>query len=436
VTLAGTSVLLRDVLVIDGTGAPPVPTGTVVVVDGMITYVGPESDATRAWSGDVIDGRGRVLMPGLIDLHVHATSLAEMRCYLANGVTTIRYAGIDAASVARVRAGIADDPPGPRVLSCGPMIDMDPPSWPEWSRVVADGDDARATARGLLASEDLDALIVVHGASSAVVRAVVEVASASDKPVVGQLWLQDAEEAAELGVRQLDNTSRILVSRVLGTQELTRPRPLPERLATFARAWATIDEDRSERLMDAMVRRGVAYCPTFVSARLHTGHTQADVERDPDVTTMFGPADLAQLDRFSRRTSGSSSSGDRPDWGAATEARMDWVRRFALKGGTVVAGTDVPFGGITFHLELANLVGLGLSPLQAIAAGTGAAARVAGRGDWLGTVRPGQRADLLLMAGRPDRDITTARAIDLVLVGGSAYTPDALRVGRPSPGSA
>jgi hypothetical protein len=427
VSPAGTSVLIRDVLVIDGTGAPPAPTEAVVVVDGTITYVGPDSDASRAWQGHVIDGRGRVLMPGFIDLHVHATSLAELRCYLANGVTTIRYAGMDSVSIARVRAGVADDLPGPRILSCGPMIDMDPPSWPAWSHVVTDADDARVAARDLLAADALDALIVVHGASSEVVRAVVEVASGSGKPVVGQLWLQDAEEAAELGVSQLDNTSRILVSREIGTEQLTRRRPLPERLAIFARAWASVDEVRSERLMDAMVRRSVAYCPTFVSARLHTGETQVEVERDPDVTTMFRPSDLSQLDRFARQTDGMTSSRDQPDWGAATEARMRWVRRFALKGGTVVAGTDVAFGGITFHLELANLVLLGLTPLQAIAAGTGASARVAGCGDWLGTVGPGRRADLLLMAARPDRDITAARRIDLVLVGGSPYTPDALR---------
>jgi imidazolonepropionase-like amidohydrolase len=106
---------------------------------------------------------------------------------------------------------------------------------------------------------------------------------------------------------------------------------------------------------------------------------------------------------------------------------MEWVRRFALKGGTVVAGTDIPFGGIMFHAELASLVDLGLSPLQAIAAGTGTAARVAGCGDWLGTIRPGQRADLLLMAARPDQDITTTREIDMVLVDGSAVTPGSLR---------
>jgi hypothetical protein len=45
----------------------------------------------------------------------------------------------------------------------------------------------------------------------------------------------------------------------------------------------------------------------------------------------------------------------------------------------------------------------------------------------LGTIRPGQRADLLLMAARPDEGIATTRRIDSVLMGGSAYTPDAFR---------
>ena len=426
-TQAGRSVLIRDVVVIDGTGSPPGPSECVIVIDGTITHVGAETDESLAWSGAVIEGHGRILMPGFIDLHVHSTSLADMRCYLANGVTTIRYAGIDSVSIASVRAGIRGTLPGPRILSCGPMIDMDPPSWPSWSRVVADGADARAAARQMLGEDDLDALIVVHGASAEVVRSAVDVATDVGKPVVGQLWLVDAEEAAELGVRQLDNTSRIFVSRGIGSQELTRRRPLTERLELFARAWASVDWAETEHLMDAMVRRSVAFCPTFISARFHTGEARVDLERDRDFATMFGPGDVAQLDGFVRETNGDRSSSDRSDWSAASEARKEWVRRFVLKGGTVVTGTDVPFGGITFHAELAILVDLGLSPLQAIAAGTGSAARVAGRGDWLGTVRPGQQADLLLMNARPDQDITTTRAIDLVLVAGSAHTPDALR---------
>ena len=273
----------------------------------------------------------------------------------------------------------------------------------------------------------LDALIVVHGASSEVVRAVVDVARSHGKPVVGQLWLQDAAGCAQLGVSQLDNTSRILVSRDIGSQELARRRSVPDRLEVLARAWASVDWARTEGLMDAMVRRSVAYCPTFVSARFQTKQGRADLERDRDFATMFGPSDASQLDWFVRQTTTVRSARDVPDWDAATEARMEWVRRFALKGGTVVTGTDIPFGGIAFHTELANLVGVGLSPLQAIAAGTGTAARVAGCGDWLGTIRPGQRADLLLLAGQPGNDVADARAIDLVLVAGSAYSPDALR---------
>ena len=88
------------------------------------------------------------------------------------------------------------------------------------------------------------------------------------------------------------------------------------------------------------------------------------------------------------------------------------VRQLIARGATVIAGTDAPGPGTTYgaflHLELEHLVAAGMTPVQALAAGTSAAARAFRIAD-RGRIGPGMRADLLLVDGDPTRDIRATR---------------------------
>jgi imidazolonepropionase-like amidohydrolase len=102
--------------------------------------------------------------------------------------------------------------------------------------------------------------------------------------------------------------------------------------------------------------------------------------------------------------------------------------KMARAGVTIGAGTDIwqiPSG---IHLELEEFVASGLSPLEAIRAATGAAARIVGAERDLGTLEVGKLADLILLDADPQSDIRNTRRIRAVMQSGGWIDRAAIKV--------
>ena len=121
--------------VIDGTGAPPILDGVIIVADGRIEQIGPP-DLVKVPRGALemrLDGRW--VIPGLIDAHVHLERWALSR-YLAYGVTSVRSMGGDRDSVVALRNAILlGTENGPRLYISGPMVDGRPATRPSATAV-------------------------------------------------------------------------------------------------------------------------------------------------------------------------------------------------------------------------------------------------------------------------------------------------------------
>jgi hypothetical protein len=102
--------------------------------------------------------------------------------------------------------------PGPRIVSCGPMLDRSPSPYPRWTSPVNTPAEAAETARPLLLEDEAEALPVTQQITPGILGAVVEIAHEFGRPVVGQIWFTDGRDAASLRSDQLDNDSRILAS--------------------------------------------------------------------------------------------------------------------------------------------------------------------------------------------------------------------------------
>jgi len=410
--------LLRGATVIDGTGAAARARTSVLIDGDRIAAVGPEADAAGAADADVLDLAGHSIVPGLIDLHVHSSFPSEMANYVTHGVTSIRFAGIDLAAWRTIAARVAaDDPVGPRLFNLGPMLDRRPPSWPMWSQPIDSPDEARAAAEALLDEEATDGLIAVQQITPADLREIVAAAHDRDRPVVGQLWHTDAGEAAAIGIDEVDNTARIAVSRTYQGERLFAYRSVADRMAILSGLWLSVDWDETQRLMEAMVRHGVAYGPTFVVMEQEIGLHSDVLEDDPAFRTLFGAAEHEAWRVFVDRVIGGWGPAEYDTWLRSLDARREWIRRFHAMGGQIVVGTDMPFGGMAIHRELAILHECGLSTLEVIAAATGEAARVMRVPD-IGTIEAGKLADLLVVDGDPVADLAALRRISLVLRGG------------------
>jgi imidazolonepropionase-like amidohydrolase len=141
------------------------------------------------------------------------------------------------------------------------------------------------------------------------------------------------------------------------------------------------------------------------------------LEDDPAFGTLFGEAEHEAWRVFVNRVIGGWGPAEYDTWLRSLDARREWIRRFHEMGGQLVVGTDMPFGGMAIHRELAILHECGLSTLEAIAAATGDAARVMRAPD-IGTIAAGKLADLLVVDGDPVEDLGALRRIVLVLRGG------------------
>jgi hypothetical protein len=410
---------LHGATLIDGSGTAPIDNATLVVDADRIIYAGPRNAQFDTPEADIRNVAGKFIIPGLIEAHTHAAFDADMAAYLKNGITAIRFAGLNQADVARLSARIArGEIIGPHIHSCGPMIDQAPPAYPEWSVTVSNPSEAAMLADRLIVEHDLDALIVTQRVTKPIMKAVIDAAHNRDRPVVGQIWAVDGEEAAELGIDELHTSSRVYRNREYPAERLINYASIPERLALTSRAWASFDWDLTMPIMEKMVAKNVRYCGMQVITQYQVGEGVDFLEADKDFQTLFGDGEKQAFRDFTRRLQGGWSADDLDQARRANERRIAWMQRYRELGGVLLAGTDMQFGGIMLHRELRNLELLGLSRMDVITTATATNAEALGLGAICGTLRADLRADLVVLNSDPLADLGALRDIFMVLKAG------------------
>lgn len=383
----------------------------IAVTDGMIRAVTP----TRPGPG--VDCEGCYALPGLIDSHAHLPPKAVIGnqrlfslLFLANGVTTIRELGSADGSVYAARDAIAAGRfPGPRVISCGLVLDGDPPVRSS-NTVVRDAAEGRAEVRKAVAK----------GA-----RCIKLYNTLSRDAVMGI-----AGEAAKTGtplVAHMPHSISILDAPMIADIQHLTGAPVPVSVAARGREdylnsdFANLTDARIAEVTAAALRQGTIHTPALVNEDVR--RTLGDPRRfpaDPQIAvlpdvwprvwrTMWPAPNLgaeeAIYEGFLRR--------DR-----------DAVRAFLKAGVKVYAGTDtlMPFvaPGSSLKTEVRNLAGLGLTPEAALATATTTPGRF-----WkdaaYGRIAPGMPADIVLYAADPTMSLDGLESLRLVVADGRIY---------------
>lgn len=418
------SVAITDVSVVDvGQGRSP-GSRTVIVGDGRIVAIVAPSDAHVPADAQRVDGRGRFLIPGLVDMHVHLFNLSSHRppndwtfpLYVANGVTAVREMRADAASIAQVkrwRRALEDgELIGPRILAAGIAVDGTSPE--EAAREVTAAAGAGA-----------DFIKVFSEVPESRWRAILDAARARRLPVVGHVpagvALLDAAKAGQRSNEHLMQAYEACAS--IETQLLDERRGLEgealdsRRDAQEGRALAAFDGDKCRRVSRALAATGQAQVPTLVLA-------------DEDSMQQRGPPSADPRWRFLRADEHARWDGFLAGYTAndAALAKQRWpvARRIVAAmhqaGVPVMTGTDAPMPGVypgfSLHEEMAMLVDAGLTPREALRAATLEPARFLGIAGVAGAVEPGMRADLVLLDADPTKDIRNTTRISAVLLDG------------------
>jgi hypothetical protein len=428
--------LIRDVRVFDGVSEGAIERASVLVEGPRVRAVvlGPLEPPPGA---RVLEGRGRTLLPGFIDMHSHVVSALGARLYLVNGVTTVRFAGNDPDAVVALRDEVdAGRTPGPRVFSLGPLLDGVSPDYPALSWPLVSAAEARLAVGRLKQEYRVDGIILTQKLAVEVARAAVDEAHRLALPVTGQTWSLTAREAVALGYDGLENTSRF--PEAPGTLPETRLlayRSIPERSAMLALLWARADRSRLERLGHQMVRYGTYLVPTLAGMDAILGRYTPAIRADRD-TRRLPAAARRDLSRWlGQRFFGAAwTARDFANWARARGRFHAFLRDFMRLGGRVLVGTDAlkPCAGFLYHEELRRLRACGLPAHAVLRAATAAAADTLGRQD-LGRIAPGATADLVLVAGNPLRRLADARAVEAVVVSGRLLDPRRLLRHSPAP---
>jgi imidazolonepropionase-like amidohydrolase len=395
------SLVITGVTVIDGTGRAPGRGESVVIEGGHIQCVGLPATCPAPRGAREIDGRGRWVIPGLFDAHVHITEEQGDfgPLYLAFGITSLRDVGgyVDSllALRSRIESGAA---PGPRLYFAGNPIDGDPPQWPalygDVPVVVRTAEEARQAVRDAHAA-GVDFIKLYAGLSPSLLEAAVVEAHGLGLKATADLfpWRFPPDSAIAAGVDGFEHSL-----------------PPPD---GDLDVWSK-DSARMEDLVDRIVASGASVTSTLVLF----DRLAPPLPVDEPTYQALPPA----LQRRSTEMIRASRTRRTSSYMCRIAAAV------AAKGGLVLAGTDsyymFSFPG-DLHRELELLVECGLTPGQALAAGTRNPALWLGE-DTLGTIEPGKVADLLLLRGDPLADIRHTREIDLVIVRGQVHRPNAL----------
>jgi hypothetical protein len=392
-----------------------VPDRTVVVVGDRITAVGDAATPVPA-GAQVIDARGRTLIPGLWDMHAHVHDL-DGASYLAAGVTTVRDLGNDieelSARAARFDAGTEL---GPSVLRAG-LIDGPGPYTPSIATVVKDAAEATA-AVNRLADRGYVQIKIYGSLPPALVPVVVAAAHARGLRVSGHTpFGMTAADAVARGFDELQHVNFLFLRFLAGPTDDTRTSLRVERVAERG-AELDLDGPAVAELLDLLVAHRTVLDPTL--AVFHNMFTAEAGELDP-VLLPFARRLPAQVERGARG-GGLAANGKRAQYRASYAALLRMVKLAYDRGIPIVAGTDY-YAGLGLSHELELYVQAGLPPADVLALASLGAARVMGVAAQTGSIAPGKRADLVLLNGDPTRDITAIRETDAVLCRGRLYDP-------------
>lgn len=393
-----TTLLLHNALLIDGTGAAPVKDAAILVDDDRVTWAGPAADAPpSATDATRIDARGNAVCPGFFDCHVHFSLpgtrgsvldhalqpqsyltfqlIERLKVTLENGVTTARdLMGIDTG----VRKAVADGLiPGPRLQVAVNMLsqtsghaDFHLPSGIDLTPLVGGSlvdsvDEARRRVRALIA-EGADLIKVASSGG---------VTSPNDRPE----WLGMRTELVAAVVEECRAYGgRPVAAHAIGYAGIKAA--VEGGVTSVEHGYALDDELRKQ-----MVDQGTYLVPTLLE-------TMQPVEVSP------------------------AAKAKSVHW---HEAAQEAVGHSAAAGVKIAVGTDAglsPDHG-TNLAELGLLVRYGgLTPMEAIVAGTKTSAELCGLDHDLGTLEAGKLADIVVIRGNPLDDIDSVGKPENILL--------------------
>src|SRR5215212_919295 len=385
---------------------------TIVVEGNRIASVSPGTGVTPA--GEVIDARGKTVLPGLWDMHVHIGE-TDAILDIASGITSARDLGNDNDSLLELKRKIeSGEALGPRLVLAGLVDGRGPYQGP--TKILADNEEEARAAIDFFATRGYEGLKIYSSIKPELVPFMARYAHEKGLRVSGHIPAgMTASQAVDAGYDEIQHVNMLFLNFMPDVKE-TRT---PARFTEVANRGLNLDVESAEvrAFLEKLKSRHVAIDPTVnVFEGMFTGRTGSVTPGYETVAERLPP----QVRRGLFTGGLPVPEGKDADYRASFQRMLDFVKSAHDAGVTIVAGTD-GFAGFALHRELELYALAGIAPAEVLRIATLVPAQLLKREKDLGTIEPGKLADFILVDGDPTQNISDIRKVVTVVKDGKVY---------------
>ena len=389
---------------------------TVVTQGNRIATVGQDSPYSAA---EFIDAKGKVLLPGLWDMHTHMGDVDAL-LNIAAGITSARDLGNDPDSVLALQEKIASGAAvGPRLVLAGLVDGPGPFKGP--TNLLADNEEEARKAIDFLVSKKYEGLKIYSSVRPELVPFMTSYAHQHGLRVSGHIPAgMRAENAVDAGYDEIQHINMLALNFM---PDVTDTRT-PARFTEPAKRTADLDLKSPEvrAFIDKLKAKNIVVDPTVsVFEEMFTAR-QGEISPGYVVIADRLPP---QMRRFLLTGGLPVPEGMDAKYRASFAKMLELVGELHRSGVTIVAGTDA-LPGFALHRELENYVRAGIPPADVLRIATLVPAQILERDKDLGTIEPGKLADFILVDGDPTKNISDIRNVVVVVKDGKVFDPKAI----------
>jgi len=432
---APATVVIRDTTVVDVEKGSLLPSRTLVIVGDRIKSIRPSAERSAVpREVRTIDGRGKFVIPGLIDSHVHFESQLNhcnitgdeiLPLFLACGVTTIRDAGDEIVAEKFVARYAAAHPEScPRIVLCSPLIDRIPQRYRDIGWGLPQDPEKVPEFVDDMAGWGVATLKIWVGTERAVGRRLIDEGHRHGMVVIGHLaGNYSPVDAANDGIDSLEHAGP---ESVYGLIALRSGLHFTGNYADSYDGEVNLNGPVADEVIASLAKTKVMVDPTLVVFSSVSLADMPEISLDPDNLLM-----PARWQKYCLRWNRNYKPGSLERRKAQFKKYQELTGLLYRANIPLLAGSDGPYPfcpppGFALQKELRLLVESGLPPAAALQAATIHAARCLKQDEDIGSIEEGKIADLVILNSNPLTDIKNARDISLVVRGGLVCDPGSL----------